>query len=96
MALWSPVLLPVLFSFSVAAAGAAGEARFMTTPDIRGDRVVFAWEGDLYTTSAEGGTAVRLTSNPAGELAPKLSPDGKSIAYSTFDNGVLDVWVMPS
>ena len=68
----------------------------MTQPDIRGDRVVFAWEGDLYTTSVEGGTAIRLTSHPAGELAPKLSPDGKWIAYSTFNNNVLDVWVMPS
>ena len=68
----------------------------MTQPDIRGDRVVFAWEGDLYTTSVEGGTAVRLTSNPAGELAPKLSPDGKWIAYTTANNNVLDVWVMPA
>ena len=82
--------------FSAATIAAGGEARFMSTPDIRGDRIVFAWEGDLYTTGVEGGTAVRLTSHPAGELAPKLSPDGKWIAYSTFNNGVLDVWVMPS
>jgi tricorn protease len=89
-----PALLPVLFS--VAAAAAGGEARFMSTPDIRGDRVVFAWEGDLYTTGLEGGTAIRLTSHPGGELAPKLSPDGKWIAYTTANHNVLDVWVMPS
>ena len=89
-----PALLPVLFS--VAAAAGGGEARFMTTPDIRGDRVVFAWEGDLYTTGLEGGTAIRLTSHPGGELAPKLSPDGKWIAYTTSNNNVLDVRVMPS
>ena len=72
MALRSPVLLLVLFSGTAAAAG--GEARFMSTPDIRGDRVVFAWEGDLYTTSVEGGTAIRLTSHPGGELARTASP----------------------
>jgi len=75
---------------------AAGEARFMTYPDIRGDRIVFAWEGDIYTTGIEGGTAIRLTSHPSSELAPKFSPDGKWIAYSTNQDGQLDVWVMPS
>ena len=94
MALRSPALLLVLFS--VAAVAAAGEARFMSYPDVRGDRIVFAWEADLYTVGIEGGTAVRLTSHPAGELAPKFSPDGKWIAYTTFNNGVFDVWVMPS
>ena len=42
MVLRSPALLPVLFSFSAAAAAGGGETRFMTTPDIRGDRVVCA------------------------------------------------------
>jgi len=94
MALRSPALLPVLFS--VAAAAAAGEARFFSYPDVHGDRIVFAWEADIYAVGIEGGTAVRLTTNPAGELAPKFSPDGRWIAYTSFNNGVSDVWVMPS
>jgi len=68
MALRSPALLPVLSS--VAAAAAGGEARFMTTPDIRGDRVVFAWEGDLYPTSVEEGTPTRLTPRVGSTLTP--------------------------
>ena len=94
MSLRSTTLLPVLFS--AAAIAAAGEARFMSYPDVRGDRIVFAWEADLYTVGIEGGTAVRLTSHPGGELAPKFSPDGKWIAYSTANNNVLDVWIMPA
>ena len=78
------------------ASAAAGEARFMTQPDVRGERIVFAYEGDLYLAGVEGGTPVRLTSHPAGELAPKFSPDGRWIAYSTFRSGVLDVWLMPA
>jgi len=74
----------------------AGEARFMTQPDIRGERIVFAYEGDLYLSGLEGGTPVRLTSHPAAELAPRFSPDGKWIAYSTLRDGVFDVWVMPA
>ncbi len=94
MALRARALFIVL-CLSVGAAATAGEARFMSYPDVRGDRLVFAWEADLYTVGIEGGTAVRLTSHPAGELAPKFSPDGRWIAYSTFNNGVFDVWVMP-
>jgi len=94
MSLRSPALLPVLLA--AAAVAAAGEARFMTQPDVRGDRIVFAWEGDLYATGLEGGTAIRLTGHPFGELAPKISPDGRWIAYSTFQDGVFDVWAMPS
>ena len=79
---------------SAAAVCAADEARFFSYPDVRGDRIVFAWEADLYLTTVEGGTAVRLTHHPGGELAPKFSPDGKWIAYSTFNDGVFDVWTM--
>ena len=94
MAHRTPALLPVLLP--AAAVAAAGEARFMTQPDIRGERIVFAWEGDLYATGLEGGAAIRLTGHPSGELAPKISPDGKWIAYTTANDNVLDVWVMPS
>jgi tricorn protease len=91
-------VLVVLFCVCgpVTAASSAGEARFMSYPDVRGDRIVFAWEADLYTVGIEGGTAVRLTSHPGGELAPKFSPDGRWIAYSTFRDGTFDVWAMPS
>ena len=75
---------------------AADESRFMSYPDVRGDRIVFAWDGDIYTTSLEGGTAVRLTSHPGDELSPRLSPDGKWIAYTSVSDNVADVWLMPS
>jgi len=94
MSLRSPALLPALIAAAAVAAG--GEARFMNQPDIRGERIVFAWEGDLYATGLEGGAAIRLTGHPSGELAPKISPDGKWIAYTTANDNVLDVWVMPS
>jgi hypothetical protein len=64
MALRSPVLLPVLFSSSVAAVAAAGEARFMATPDIRGDRVVFNWEGDLQLEKAVEAALWRVQEQP--------------------------------
>ena len=88
--------LPLLACAAPAAPVAAAEARFMSHPDVRGDVVVFAWEGDIHRTGLEGGTAVRLTSHPGDELAPKLSPDGKWIAYSRVADNAADVWLMPS
>src|SRR5262245_4433558 len=87
--------LPVLV-LALAGPAAADEARFMRQPDVRGEQVVFAWDGDIYSTGLHGGTAPRLTSHPAEEIAPKLSPDGKWIAYTRVSDSVPDVWLMPA
>jgi len=43
--------------------------------------MVFAYAGDLWIASREGGAARRLT--PRGRRAyPKFSPDGKWIAFT--------------
>ena len=52
---------------TVAALAVAGvPAHFMQYPDIRGDVIVFTYEGDLWRVPAAGGTATRLTTYPAG------------------------------
>jgi len=71
------------------------EGRFMSSPGIRGDNIVFTFEGDLWTVSATGGTAMRLTSHPGTEESGKISPDGKWIAFSgNYDNGS-NVYLIP-
>ncbi len=73
-----------------------GTARFVRYPDINGERVVFTWEGDLFTVPASGGTAVRLTTHPGTEEEPKFSPDGRTIAFrGSYESGG-DVYVMPA
>jgi len=71
-------------------------AGMLRNPDIHNDKVVFVHGGDLWLTSSEGGVARRLTSHPGPETFPKFSPDGKSIAFSAFYDGNLDVYVIPS
>ncbi|HET9233502.1 MAG TPA: protease, partial [Candidatus Eisenbacteria bacterium] len=63
-------------------------------PDIHGDQIVFASEGDLWIGSAQGGGARRLTTHVGSELFPKFSPDGRVIAFSGEYDGNLDVFVM--
>jgi len=75
---------------------ANGEARFMNYPDILGDKIVFAYDGDLWVTTIEGASPIRLTSHPSGEGFPKFSPDGKWIAFMGSYDGTQDVYLMPA
>ena len=78
----------------VALAGPPG--RFMTYPDIRGDAIVFSFEGDIWSVTAAGGVAHRLTSHPGNEYGPKLSPDGKWVAFTGSYDGGAQVYVIPA
>ncbi|HEY3270792.1 MAG TPA: hypothetical protein VGJ89_06220, partial [Geothrix sp.] len=60
--------------FLVACALVAQERapRFVSSPDVRGDRVVFTWEDDLWLGSLKGGAARRLTTHPGLETAARF------------------------
>ena len=70
--------------------------RFVSFPDVHGDRVVFTWEDDLWLGSLKGGEARRLTTHPGVETMARFSPDGKWIAFSAQYDGGLEVYVMPA
>ncbi len=74
----------------------AGPTKLLRYADISKDRVVFAYGGDLWIASREGGDARRLTSHDGDELFPKFSPDGKWIAFTGQYDGNDDVYVIPS
>ncbi len=62
-------------------------------PAVHGKTVVFVSEDDLWTVPLNGGAASRLTANTAALSSPKLSPDGKSVAYSSAEEGYAEVYV---
>jgi tricorn protease len=61
---------------------ALNDSRLMRFPDINKNLVAFVYAGDIWTVPANGGEARRLTSHEGMELFPKISPDGKWIAFS--------------
>lgn len=49
---------------------------------------------DLYIKKVDGSTTTRLTSDPASEIQPCISPMGDKVAYASNRNGNWDVWVI--
>ncbi len=68
----------------------------MQQPTLNATQIVFAYAGDLWSVSREGGSAIRLTSGAGRKSNPKFSPDGKWIAFTGRYNGNPNVYVMPA
>jgi Tol biopolymer transport system component len=56
--------------------------------DLRGN-------ADIYRVPVSGGQPEQLTSDPADEFAPDLSPDGRAITYHSWRTGTRDIEVKP-
>jgi serine/threonine-protein kinase len=56
--------------------------------DLRGN-------ADVYRIPVGGGAVEQLTSGPADEFAPDLSPDGRAVAYHSWRTGTRDIEVKP-
>ena len=89
-----PLLLSALLSL-LALPATAVPARFVRTPDVRGDVVVLSWEGDLFRVPLAGGAAVRMTTHPGNEEAARISPDGRWVAFRGTYDGPAEVYLMP-
>ncbi|WP_201767617.1 DPP IV N-terminal domain-containing protein [Sediminibacterium sp. C3] len=71
--------------------------RFLSHPVLTPDAqtVVFSFEGDLWKASVQDGQATRLTAMQGYETAPRISPDGKWLAFTGEQMGNADVYIMP-
>lgn len=89
MTRWTRPLFALLGLVSAAAPALGGGVDFPRYPSISpdGKQVVFSWRGDLWKVGAEGGAAVRMTSNPADDLRSAWSPDGRTIAFQSTRSG---------
>ncbi len=82
----------LLSTYMSMAQGVKGYYRY---PTLHGDRVVFCAEGDLWTVPVSGGLARRLTTHPGEETHPKISPDGKTLAFTATYEGANEIYTMP-
>lgn len=63
------------------------------SPD--GKTIYFSYDGDIFKVPAEGGVAMRFVSLGAIENHPKVSPDGKWVAFSSNLQGNYDLYIVP-
>jgi tricorn protease len=70
--------------------------RLLRHPTVSKNAIAFAYAGDLWVTSRNGGEARRLTSTADVETHPYFSPDGSMIAFTATVGGSTNVYVVPT
>lgn len=88
-------LFSLLFLPLASLAQAEAPRGYYRFPAIHAGTIVFTAEGDLWSVGIAGGVAHRLTSHPAEETRPAISPDGRTIAFSAAYEGPFEVYTMP-
>ncbi|MGV9380455.1 amidohydrolase family protein [Nonomuraea sp. NPDC003707] len=97
------VLAAVLAPASPARAGVAGDAGktsvasgtdFGVAPSPDGRLLALDLLGVLWVCSASGGTARRLTSDLYDVAQPDWSPDGSTIVFQSYRDGVFNLWTI--
>jgi tricorn protease len=82
--------LVVLFiGFSVVA-----QTRLLRQPDMNSDHIVFTYGSDVWVYAFATQETKRITSTPAQEANPMLSPDGKWIAFTSNRSGTASVYIV--
>ncbi len=72
------------------------EPRLLHAPAIHGDTLVFNYAGDLWVSDVhDGAIARRLTSAPGNESRPKISADGKTVAFTGSYEGSPNIYTIP-
>lgn len=76
---------------------AQGPLYFASQPTLSPDakQLYFCYDGGIWQVPANGGTAARVTAMTGYQSHPKMSPDGKWLAFSADEQGNQNVYVMP-
>ena len=70
------------------------------SPD--GNQIAFVWNGeqgdnqDIFVKQIGNESLVRLTTNPAPDMGPSWSPDGRWIAFTRRASGEIGLYLIPS
>ena len=86
----------LLASVGLLALAASAHAALPRFPQPYGDRIVFVADGNVWSVPRDGGTAERLTSASGQDMFPRVSPDGRWIAYTEATRAGTDIWVIPA
>lgn len=88
----------LLSLISITFSQAQEKAYFLSNPSLSpdGKTAYFSFEGDIWRVDSNGGNASRITALEGEEINPRVSPDGKWLAFSSNQYGNYDVFLMPT
>ncbi|TXH22912.1 MAG: peptidase S41 [Chitinophagaceae bacterium] len=92
-------IICLLFSIAMLFTAAAQKSFYFTsTPALTpsGDEVIFSYNSQLWRAATQGGMAHQITSLQGLSNRPRVSPDGKWIAFSNTQFGNSDIYIMPT
>ncbi|HEU5015283.1 MAG TPA: S41 family peptidase [Roseiflexaceae bacterium] len=69
---------------------------YFRTPVISpsGEQIAFVYAADIWLVPVAGGRAERLTAHPSSHHAPRWSPDGTQLAFTSTRTGAGDLYVL--
>lgn len=94
----TPLAIALAAAFALtllAGPAAAAPIKFARYPHIAKGLVAFSYHGDIWLAKDDGSNPRRLTAHVANDVNPRLSPDGKWVAFSSDRMGNNDVYVVP-
>ncbi len=77
-------------------AHAHAQSALVQTPSLSKTEIAFAYAGDIWIVSRQGGQARGLVRGAVRASHPVFSPDGTQVAYSAMTDGNDDVYVVPA
>lgn len=72
----------------------AQETRLLRQPSLSENHIAFCYGSDIWVADADGKNVKRLTSTQAVESDPYISPDGKTVAFTSNRNGYTAVFTV--
>ncbi|HBZ26614.1 MAG TPA: peptidase S41 [Rikenellaceae bacterium] len=90
-------VLSLLSMLLICAATYANGVVFASRPSLspNGETIYFSYSGDIYSVPTSGGVALKVVTMGGNETSPKISPDGKYLAFSSNDQGNNNVYIVP-
>ena len=90
-----PTLLALILACFASTAVAGEPTLLLRSPSISAEHVAFVHGGDVWVANRDGSEPSRLTVHPGVEADPRLSPDGRHVAFTGHYDGNEDVFVVP-
>jgi tricorn protease len=90
------LLFVVLLACITVPAQSQTPPRLFRAPSLSDTSIAFRYADDIWIVPRAGGAARRLTSTGNVDGGPFFSPDGKTVAYDSTENGSPDVYTIPA